>query len=51
MRACVSGRKLWLLWPPAKAFYSKKPILDFVREDLPNLAQEDRPLTVVQEAG
>ena len=45
------GRKLWLLWPPALAFYSKKPILDFIREDLPNLPVELKPLTAVQEAG
>ena len=26
------GRKLWLLWPPALAFYSRRPILEFLRK-------------------
>lgn len=45
------GRKLWLLWPPSLSFYSKRPILDFLRHDLPQLEPSERPLTVVQEAG
>ena len=46
-----AGRKLWLLWPPAQAFYSKRPILDYLRHEFPHLEPRERPLTVVQEAG
>ena len=30
------GRKLWLLWPPALAFYSRRPILEFLRKQHDN---------------
>ena len=48
----VSGAKHWFLIPPAHAFYSRKPIGEWIKKDLPGLVAAGVPiLRCVQTAG
>lgn len=45
------GKKQWWLYPPTKALYSRKHVALWLKEDLAQMPEEDRPLACVQEAG
>jgi hypothetical protein len=49
----IFGKKRWYLLPPAFARYARKPVSDWLLEDLPSLAADARiPLfTCVQQPG
>eukprot|EP00747_Dinoflagellata_sp_TGD_P013852 gnl/TRDRNA2_/TRDRNA2_122938_c3_seq1.p1 gnl/TRDRNA2_/TRDRNA2_122938_c3~~gnl/TRDRNA2_/TRDRNA2_122938_c3_seq1.p1 ORF type:complete len:302 (-),score=37.16 gnl/TRDRNA2_/TRDRNA2_122938_c3_seq1:47-952(-) len=49
--ALLYGRKHWLLWVPENAPYGAMPALTFVKELLPNIAEDRRPLECTQESG
>ena len=50
-RLMVYGRARWFLWPPAQAFYSSKPVLQWYRDDYPTMDGPGRPMECVQGPG
>lgn len=51
LNGLVNGRKKWFAYTPARTVYSRKPVVTWVKEDLPRLAERERPLECVQRAG
>lgn len=51
INAAVSGTKQWYVYTPGRTLYSRKPIKAWVEEDLPHLAEEDKPLICTQKPG
>jgi hypothetical protein len=51
LNVITMGRKQWWLYPPTQALYSRKHIALWLKEDLAGMAEDERPLSCVQEAG
>ena len=48
--ACAYGKRQWFLFPPERALYSKVPMREWVREELPKLTEAEQPLQCTQGA-
>ncbi|CAN8075518.1 unnamed protein product [Agarophyton chilense] len=51
LNAAVYGTKQWYIFTPATTIYSRKTISEWVRDRLPSLPEEKRPLQCMQRAG
>lgn len=51
INAAANGRKQWFVYTPARTLYSRKTMKRWTEEDLPSLAEEDKPLQCVQHPG
>lgn len=49
--ALVSGSKRWLVYTPGRTLYSRTPIQEWIDEYYPTLAEDERPLECIQNAG
>ena len=47
----VSGEKRWYIQTPQKTMYSRKPVKEWVEQEVPRLDEEYKPLECTQKAG